>query len=70
VGQFELCAGCSSFCVVWLLTFVQQKVRWTVVAAVSCCCVVEELGGGNKTQLVLDIDVPRLMCISNPNLTK
>ena len=69
VGHVELCAGCSIICVVFL--FARRKALWIVVAAVVRCgeCW-KNWGGGKKMHSVLDIDVPRPMCISIPNLPK
>ncbi len=69
VGQVELCAGCSIICVVELL--VCRKVLWIVVAAAARWCECwKSWGGGKKKHSVLDVDVPRPKCISNPNLPK
>ena len=69
IGHVELCAGCSIICVVFL--FARRKALWIVVAAVVRCgeCW-KNWGGGKKMHSVLDIDVPRPMCISIPNLPK
>ncbi len=47
-GQFELCAGCSTICVVWLLACVQQKAHWIVVAATLHCDACWKNWGGRE----------------------
>ena len=69
VGHVELCAGCLIICVARLL--VCQKVLWIVVAAAAHCWECwKNWGGGKKMHSSLDVDAPRPMCISNPNLPK
>jgi len=78
VRQLELCAGCLTiWCVVRMPACVRQKACWNIVAAAAHCCECLKASVGRPgpggwghlgVHLVLEVDAPRPMCISSPNL--